>query len=94
MQICNIRMFESSLKRMNRRMKIYKVYQKDAPDAQYRDVLHTTYDEIISVYREQPGVKMMYSCNARGSMTMAKVIKDLGLAGIVKMVGNDVFKKT
>ena len=41
--------------------------------------------------QNNPKISAVYSVNARSSVTMANVIKELGLAGRLKVIGSDLF---
>ncbi len=52
------------------------------------------YSQIVSCLKTDPDIKGLYSVNARCSLLLARAVKELGLAGKVRLVGTDLFPES
>ena len=50
--------------------------------------------ELERTLRSVPDVYAIYSCSARYTMYMLRVVEDLGMKGKLKLIGNDSFKES
>jgi LacI family transcriptional regulator len=50
--------------------------------------------ELARILRSVPDVYAIYSCSARCTMYMLRVVEDLGMADGLKLIGNDCFRES
>lgn len=82
----NIKGFEAYFRQEQVPVEVLKLYHFHDQDKMYK---HTA-----QALRDEPHVTALYSCTARNSLPMCQALQEAGLAGTVKMVGNDVFAES
>lgn len=82
----NITGFEAYFRQHNVPVELIKMYHFHDQEKMYE---HT-----VQALRDMPHVTAMYSCTARNTLPMCQALKEAGLEGKVKMIGNDVFEES
>lgn len=52
------------------------------------------YEHTMRLLKEEPELKAIYSCTARNTLPICQAVQDCGMAGKVKVIGNDVFAES
>ena len=93
-QICNLTLIEQYMNELSYTKELYKIFQQEGEGSGFVDVQKLIYQETTQLLTAHPDIKLLYSCNARGTIPMAQAVLDLNLAGKVALVGNDIYTES
>lgn len=82
----NIEGFEDYLLSNNPRLQIMKVYDKGTPDS--------LRGAVLELLRNNSDIRALYSCTARGTISICNAAVEMKLPGKVCIIGNDIFEES
>lgn len=82
----NVHGFEDVFRSAQTQVEIVKAYYFHDQERMY---VHT-----VNMLQEEPNLAAIYSCTARNTLPVCQAVKEAGMAGKVKVIGNDVFAES